>query len=75
MLPHCYCKTIDLNGFNRKLRRDLKQNPAHIYVFDFLELVLQVFGQLVRAFYRTPLAGQVGRSIQRRRHGSGQQQD
>lgn len=32
---------------------------THIYVFDFLELILQVFGQLICAFYRTPLAGQV----------------
>lgn len=36
-----------------------KKKVTHIYVFDFLELILQVFGQLVRALYRTPLTGQV----------------
>lgn len=41
------------------VNRKVSQNTTHIYVFDFLELILQVFGQLVRAFYRTPLASQV----------------
>lgn len=37
----------------------IKSINTYIYVLDFLELILQILGQLVCAFDGAPLAGQV----------------
>lgn len=48
---------------------------TYINVFDFLELILQILGQLVCAFYGAPLAGQVLGNVPRCCHGGKKQQD
>ena len=60
VLIHAYSKNVECMLFFFFLfnKRSSHTKRTHIYVFDFLELVLQVFGELVRALYRAPLTGQ-----------------
>lgn len=53
----------------------IKSINTYINVLDFLELILQILGQLVCAFYGAPLAGQVLWNIPCCCHGSNKQQD
>lgn len=49
-----------------------EEKNTHIYIFNFLKLVLQVFGQLVRALYGFPLTGQAVKSVHAPRRSSSQ---